>query len=90
MSMHICEQTGLLYIDEVPFTIDHLKKLRKLFKYEKKCSNGQFKHEVVVTDTANQPVKGCTKSVRVDADLINDIFRLYDVKSIAKDKHFTM
>ena len=90
MSIHRCEQTGLLYIDEVPFTIDHLKKLRKLFKYEKKCSQGQFKHEVVVTDTANQPVKGCTKSVRVDADLISDIFRLYDLKEIARDKDFTM
>jgi hypothetical protein len=90
MSMHICEQTGLLYIDEVPFTLDHLKKLRKLFKYEKKCSNGQFKHEVVVTDTGNQPVKGCTKSVRVDADLISDIFKLYDLTKIARDKDFEM
>lgn len=91
MSIHRCEQTGLLYIDEVPFTLDHLKKLRKLFKYEKKCSNGQFKHEVVVTDTANQPnAPAVTVSVRIDADLISDIFRLYDLKLIARDKHFEM
>ena len=88
--MHIDEKTGLFYIDEVPFTLDHLKKIRKLFKYEKKCSNGQFKHEVVVTDTGNQPVKGCTKSVRIDEDLISDIFRMCDLKKIARDKHFEM
>ena len=88
--IHICDKTGLLYIDEVPFTLDHLKKIRKLFKYGKKTSNHQFLHEVVVTDTANQPVKGCTKSVRVDEALIDDIFRFYDLKRIARDKDFEM
>jgi hypothetical protein len=90
MSINKCQSTGLLYIDEVPFTKDHLKKLRKLFRYEKKCSQGQFKHEIVVTDTGNQPVKGCIKSVRIDAVLIDDIFKLYDVRNLARDKDFTM
>lgn len=88
--MHVDEKTGLLYIDEVPFTLDHLKKIRKLFKYGKKVCQGQFVHEVVVTDTANQSIKGCTKSVRIDENLISDIFRMYDLKKIARDKQFTM
>ena len=89
--MHIDEKTGLLYIDEVPFTLDHLKKIRKLFKYGNKICQGQFKHEVVVTDTINQPnAPTVTVSVRIDEDLISDIFRLYDLKKIARDKHFEM
>jgi len=84
--MHICEQTGLLYIDEVPFTVDHLKKIRKLFKYGKKTAQHQFKHAVIVTNTADSPFK----TVTIDEDLIDDIFKLYDLKKIAKDSHFTM
>ena len=90
LPIHKCQATGLLYIEEVPFTKDHLKKIRKLFKYAKKVCDGQFKHEVIVTDTANQPNEGCIKSVRIDEDLINDIFKLYDVKSLARDKDFEM
>ena len=40
LPIHRDEKTGLLYIDDVPFTKDHLKKLRKLFKYSKRLSNG--------------------------------------------------
>ncbi|MFA5207421.1 MAG: hypothetical protein WC428_02075 [Candidatus Paceibacterota bacterium] len=83
------DKTGLVYIDEVPFTKTHLKKLRKLFKYAKKVCNGQFKHVVVITDTENQPNEGVTKSVVIDQALINDIFKLYDLKKIARDKRFT-
>ena len=83
-SIYVCEHTGLLYIEEVPFTLDHLKKIRKVFKYQKKCSNGQFKHEVTVTDTAT----GC-KTV-IDDLLVDDIFRLMNLKDIARDKEFEM
>ena len=82
--MHICEQTGLLYINEVPFTLDHLKKIRKLFKYGKKTNDRQFKHEVLVVDT------NTGSQITVDEALISDIFKLYDLKKIARDKHFTM
>lgn len=86
LPIHICEKTGLLYIEEVPFTLDHLKKIRKLFKYGKKTCSHQFKHAVIVTDTANDPMK----TVTIDEDLISDIFRFYDLKKIARDKQFTM
>ncbi len=88
--MHLDETTGLLYIDEVPFTKDHLKKLRKLIKYAKKVCNGQFKHVIIITDTKNQPNEGVTKSVMIDEALISDIFKLYDLKKIARDKQFEM
>ena len=84
--MHLDEKTGLLYIEEVPFTLDHLKKIRKLFKYGKKTAQHQFKHAVIVTNTADAPMK----TVTIDEDLIRDIFRLYDIKKIARDKQFTM
>ena len=84
--MHLDEKTGLLYIDEVPFTLDHLKQIKKLFKYGKKTCSGQFKHSVHVCDTSENPFK----SVWIDEDLINDIFKLNDLKLIAKDKQFTM
>lgn len=84
--MHIDETTGLLYIEDVPFTLDHLKKIRKLFKYGKKTAQHQFKHAVIVTNTADAPMK----TVTIDEDLISDIFRLYDLKKIARDKQFEM
>jgi hypothetical protein len=91
MSMHICEHTGLLYINDVPFTLDHLKAIRKLFKYSKKTANHQFIHEVVVTDTANQfNIPKIRVSVSIDEALIDDIFKLYDVKKFARDKDFEM
>jgi len=84
--MHLDEKTGLLYINDVPFTLDHLKKLRKLFKYSKKTSFYQFKHAVIITNTAVNPIQ----TVTVDEYLINDIFKLYDIKKIARDKQFEM
>ena len=86
MSMHICQATGLLYIDEVPFTLEHLKAIRKLFKYGKKTANHQFKHSVVVTNTADNPMP----TVTIDEALIDDIFTFYDLKKLARDKDFTM
>ena len=84
--MRLDETTGLLYINEVPFTKDHLKKIRKLFRYGKKTSQHQFKHAVIVTNTADSPMK----TVTIDEDLIDDIFKLYDLKKIARDKQFEM
>jgi len=84
LGIHKCQSTGLLYIDEVPFTKDHLKKIRKLFRYSKKVSQGQFQHVVTVIDHNT----GATAVI--DADIISDIFKLYDVKSLARDKDFTM
>ena len=89
--MHLDEKTGLLYIEEVPFTLDHLKKIRKLFKYGNKICEGRFLHEVIVTDSGNQfNVPKIKVSVTIDEDLITDIFRLYDIKKIARDEQFTM
>lgn len=85
LPIHKCQATGLLYIDEVPFTFDHLKKIRKLFKYGKKIGTGeQFRHDVIVCDNATGKV--CT----ISEDLIDDIFKLYDVKALARDKDFEM
>ena len=84
LPIHICEHTGLLYINDVPFTKNHLKKIRKFYKYGNKVSNGQFKHSIIVYDTAS----GATTTV--DADLISDIFKLYNMRDIASDKDFTM
>lgn len=84
--MHIDSKTGLLYIEDVPFTLDHLKKIRKIFKYGKKVSFHQFKHAVIVTNTADTPMS----TVTIDEDLIDDIFKLYDLKKIARDKDFEM
>lgn len=79
-----CQTTGLLYINNILFTREHLKKLRKFFKYENKISNGQFKHKIVITDSNGGA------NVTLTADIIETVFKEYDVSQIASDKHFTM
>ena len=80
--INICQTTGLLYIQGVPFTRDHLKKLRKFFKYSKKVGGGQMKHRICVINTYDE------SSVTIDAEIIKKVFKEYDVNEIASDKDF--
>ena len=63
-----CIHTGLIYVDEVPFTKETLNKLQDLFQYGKNDLKGQFDFNVQVIDH-----EGELSMVYIDSNIIKRI-----------------
>ena len=78
-----CNQTGLLYVDGVPFTKESIEKVKTVIAFNKE-NKGQFEYAIVIQDNANEAV------VAIDQEVLNEIEAYVAVNNLnlAEDKDF--
>ena len=45
-----CNRTGLLYVNEVPFTVERINMVMEVMSYAN-GNNNQFEHSIIIRDT---------------------------------------
>lgn len=82
MNIVNCVHTGLLYVNEVAFTVERIKYVVDIINYSKK--NGeQFDYSVIITDKNNNGV------VMINQYNVDEFLQaVADNENIASDKDF--
>lgn len=83
-----CGMTGLLYVNEVPFTQERIKMVNDIMSYANENKN-QFEHSITIKDT----VRGENKEgvVTIDKTNYNDFIQgvnEYKTSDISSDEDF--
>lgn len=78
-----CNKTGLLYIDDVPFTKESIEKAKTVIAFNKE-NKGQFEYAIVIQDNHTNEV------VAIDQEVLNEIEAYVAVNNLnlAEDKDF--
>ena len=78
-----CNQTGLLYVDGVPFTKESIQKVKTVTAFNKE-NKEQFEYGIIIQDNINDAV------VVIDQNVLNEIEAYIAVNNLnlAEDEDF--
>ena len=79
-----CDRTGLLYVNEVPFTQERIKMVTDVMSYSG-ANNKQFEYSLTITDTAHDTDNVVVIDKTNYEDFLKGIAK-YKMSSISSDK----